>query len=113
MSERQPPECERVERFEIVIRPSALTAGRNEYKREDGTIVHGDASREWTLDESGGMRTLCSSRLHVRWATAGRPSSGTSSPPEVLGCRGLAPVPLVPAPAVFTRAHARARIPPS
>ena len=58
MSERQPPECERVERFEIVydLRPHR---GRNEYKREDGTIVHGDASREWTLDESGGMRTLC------------------------------------------------------
>ena len=29
-----------------------------EYEREDGTTVHGDASGEWTLDESGDLEDV-------------------------------------------------------
>jgi hypothetical protein len=53
MSEQQPPEGERVERVEIVYELLPSAQGRYEYEREDGTIVHGDASGEWTLDENG------------------------------------------------------------
>ena len=38
------------------------THGTHRYELEDGTIVHGDASGEWTLNENGGRwTTSCSS----------------------------------------------------
>ena len=32
--------------------------GTYRYEREDGTIVHGDASGEWRLDENGDLEDL-------------------------------------------------------
>ena len=32
--------------------------GTYRYEREDGTIVHGDASGEWTLDENGDFEDI-------------------------------------------------------
>jgi hypothetical protein len=52
MSEQQPPEGERVERVEIVCELPPSAQGTYEYEREDGTIVHGDASGEWALEEN-------------------------------------------------------------
>ena len=58
MSEQQPPEGERVERVEIAYAPPPSAQGTYEYEREDGTIVHGDASGEWTLDENGDVEDI-------------------------------------------------------
>ena len=63
--------------------------GTYRYEREDGTIVHGDASGEWTLDENGDLRTSSSSPPRARWGTGGRPSSGTPSPRDVLRRWGM------------------------
>jgi hypothetical protein len=58
MSEQQPPEGERVERFEIVYELPPSPQGTYQYEREDGTTVQGDASGEWTLDENGDLEDI-------------------------------------------------------
>ena len=57
MSEHRPPE-ERVERVEIVDELPPSAQGTYQYEREDGTIVRGDASGEWTLNENGGLEDI-------------------------------------------------------
>jgi hypothetical protein len=57
-SDQQPPEGERVERVEIVYELPPSAQGTYEYEREDGTIVHGDASGEWTLDGNGDVEDI-------------------------------------------------------
>ena len=52
MSEQPRPEGERVERIEIVYALRRSAQGTYQYERKDGTIVHADASGEWTLDEN-------------------------------------------------------------
>ena len=58
MTEHQPPEGERVERFEIVYELPPSAQGTYQYERSDGTTVHGDASGEWTLDENGHLEDI-------------------------------------------------------
>ena len=41
------------EAIHIVVGLPAPAHGSYRYEREDGAIVHGDASGEWTLDENG------------------------------------------------------------
>ncbi len=55
-SEQQP--FEGVERVEIVYALPPSAQSTYEYEREDGTTVHGDASGEWTLDESGDVEDI-------------------------------------------------------
>ena len=89
MSEQPPPEGERVERVEIVyeLQPSAQRT--YEYEREDGTVVHGDASGEWALDENGevgGHRPL---RLPTLDGLRAEGHNPTPSPSRALGHWGL------------------------
>ena len=58
MSEKRPPEGERVERFDIVVELPPSAKGTYEYEREDGTIVHDDASGEWTLNDNGDLEDI-------------------------------------------------------
>ena len=58
MSEQQPPEGERVQRVEIVYELPPSAQGTYEYERKDGTIVQGDASGEWILDENGEVEDI-------------------------------------------------------
>ena len=53
MSEHHPPEGEQPELIEIIFELPPLPQGTYQYGREDGTVVHGDASGEWVLDENG------------------------------------------------------------
>ena len=53
MSEQHPPDGERVKEIEIVFELPPSPQGIYQYEREDGTVVHGDAGGEWTLDERG------------------------------------------------------------
>jgi hypothetical protein len=57
MSEKERSD-ERIERFDIVFERPPTTQGTYKYEREDGTVVHGDVSGEWTLDEHGGLADI-------------------------------------------------------
>lgn len=46
------------ERFEIVFEIPPSPEGTNRYEREDGTVIHSDASGEWTLDENGELEDI-------------------------------------------------------
>ena len=61
MSKEQPTRGKTGEQIEIVYELPPSAQGTYQYEREDGTIVHGDASGEWTLDENGEVRTSFSS----------------------------------------------------
>ncbi len=39
-------------------RASSSAEGTYQYEREDGAIVHGDVSGEWTLDKNGDVEDL-------------------------------------------------------
>ena len=60
MSKQRRPDGERpeVEEVEIVFELSPSPQGTSQYEREDGTVVHGDASGEWTLDEHGEVEDI-------------------------------------------------------
>ena len=62
MSEHEPA-GEQPETFHIYTGATTLgeflrRQGTYRYEREDGTIVHGDASGEWTLDENGDFEDI-------------------------------------------------------
>jgi hypothetical protein len=61
MSEQHPRD-ERFEQFDIVYEPQPSSQGTYQYGREDGTVVQGDASGEWTFDEDGRGHRLSSCR---------------------------------------------------
>jgi hypothetical protein len=44
---------EQPHRIEIFYEVPPSPQGTHQYNREDGTVVHGDASGEWALDENG------------------------------------------------------------
>ena len=44
--------------FKVVFELPPSPEGTYRYEREDGTVVHGDASGEWTLDESGDLEDI-------------------------------------------------------
>jgi hypothetical protein len=52
----------------IRLRATTVARGAYERERDDGTIVHGDASGEWTLDEEGEVAGIVffTSPLRVR-----------------------------------------------
>ena len=52
MSKQVRRDRERHKRFKIVYERQPSPRGTHQYEREDGTVVHGDASGEWTLDEN-------------------------------------------------------------
>jgi hypothetical protein len=52
MSKNDPPNGEGAEAIHIVVGLPAPANGTYQYQR-DGTVVHGDASGEWTLDDDG------------------------------------------------------------
>ena len=60
MSEQHPTDGERteVEKVEIFVELPPSPRGTSQYTREDGTVVHGDASGEWTLDEHGEVEDI-------------------------------------------------------
>jgi hypothetical protein len=53
MSGQETPEGEKPEVIEIVLELPPSPRGTYQRKRNDGTVVHGDASGEWTLNEEG------------------------------------------------------------
>ncbi len=54
---KQRPRDDR-EQIDIVVELPPSAQGTCQYEREDGTIVHGDASGEWTLDENGDVEDI-------------------------------------------------------
>ena len=60
MSEQRRPDGERpeVEEVEIFFELSPSPQGTSRVRAEDGTVVHGDASGEWTLDEHGEVEDI-------------------------------------------------------
>jgi hypothetical protein len=60
MSEQRRPGGERpeVEKVEIFVELAPSPRGTSQYTREDDTVVHGDASGEWTLDEDGEVEDI-------------------------------------------------------
>ena len=54
---KQRPRDDR-EQIDIVVELPPSAKGTCQYEREDGTIVHGDASGEWTLDENGDVEDI-------------------------------------------------------
>jgi hypothetical protein len=66
MSEQHPPDGEQVEKVEIVFEFPPSPQGTYQYEREDGTVVHGDAGGEWTLDEDGEVEAIVFS-ASPRW----------------------------------------------
>ena len=55
MRSQEPPEGERPEVINIVFGLPPSPRGAYRCERDDGTIVHGDASGEWILNEEGGV----------------------------------------------------------
>jgi hypothetical protein len=53
MSKQDRLDDERAEAIHIVVGLPASAQGTYEYPRDDGSVVHGDSSGEWTLDENG------------------------------------------------------------
>jgi hypothetical protein len=53
MSKHERLDNAQVERIDILFELPPSAAGTYFYEREDGTVIHGDASGEWTLDEHG------------------------------------------------------------
>ena len=47
-----------VTRAERVFERPPAAQGTYQYEREDGTLVHGDTSGEWTLDEHGDLEDI-------------------------------------------------------
>ena len=60
MSEQRRPDGERteVEKIEIIFELPPSSQGAYERKSEHGTVVHGDASGEWTLDGDGEVEDI-------------------------------------------------------
>ena len=58
MSKQQPPDGERFEKVEIFFELPPSPQGTYQYPREDGTVVHGDASGEWMLGEDGEVEDI-------------------------------------------------------
>jgi hypothetical protein len=53
MSEQDRLDGGQPQKIDIFFELPPSAQGTYQYEREDGTIVHGDASGEWTLDENG------------------------------------------------------------
>jgi len=51
MSSQETPEAEKPEVIGIVVELPASPRGTYQRKRDNGAIVHGDTSGEWTLTE--------------------------------------------------------------
>ena len=58
MSGNERPANERPERTQIFYEIPPSPGGSYQYEREDGTIVHEDASGEWTLEEDGEVEDI-------------------------------------------------------
>jgi hypothetical protein len=72
MTQQHPPEDER-DRFEIIFALPPSPRGTYQYKRADGTSVHGDAGGEWTLGEDGEIDDIV---FFVSPGIGGRPGVG-------------------------------------
>jgi len=53
MSSPETPRREKPEVIDIIFEAPPSPRGAYQRERDDGTIVHGDASGEWTLNEGG------------------------------------------------------------
>ena len=53
MSSQETPEGEKPKVIDIVFELPPSPQGTYQRTRDDGAVVHGDASGEWTLDEEG------------------------------------------------------------
>jgi len=53
MSCHETPDGEEPEVIDIIFEVPPSLGGAYQRERDDGTIVHGDASGEWMLDEEG------------------------------------------------------------
>jgi hypothetical protein len=58
MSKQHRQRGERVQRAEIIFALPPSPQGTHSYERQDGTVVHGDVSGEWTLDETGEIEDI-------------------------------------------------------
>jgi hypothetical protein len=53
VSSQEPPEGKRPGVIDIIFEVPPSLGGAYQRERDDGTIVHGDASGEWMLSEDG------------------------------------------------------------
>jgi hypothetical protein len=53
MSSQEPRQGEKPEVIDLIFERPPSPRGAYQRERDDGTIVHGDASGEWMLDEEG------------------------------------------------------------
>jgi hypothetical protein len=58
MSEQERLDDERIERIVVVYELPPSPQGTYQYEREGGTVVHGDASGEWALDDAGEVEDI-------------------------------------------------------
>jgi hypothetical protein len=58
MSKEDQLDGEQPQRIEILFELPPSPQGTYQYEREDGTVVHGDASGEWALDENGEVEDI-------------------------------------------------------
>jgi hypothetical protein len=55
MSKQHPPDGAQPKLIEIIFARPPSSQGTYQYGREDGALVHGDASGEWRRDENGAV----------------------------------------------------------
>jgi hypothetical protein len=53
MSSQETPDGEKAVVIDLVFELPPSPRGTYQRERDDGTVVHGDASGEWTLNEQG------------------------------------------------------------
>jgi len=71
VSQKEHSGDDRPQKIDIFYELPPSPQGAYQYERDDGSVVHGDASGKWTLDEGGEIEDfvfLASPRLHRRGA---------------------------------------------
>ena len=56
--ETEVSEHEPIEKIDIFFELPPSAEGTYQYERQDASVVHGDASGEWTLDEHGDVEDI-------------------------------------------------------
>jgi len=82
MSSQETPEAEKPEVIGIVVELPASPRGTYQRKRDNGAIVHGDTSGEWTLTGKTKSMTSSSSRHRYGFGEAARSDIGLTRPTD-------------------------------
>jgi hypothetical protein len=82
MSKQRPHHGERVEKAEIIVELPSSPHGTHSYEQPDGTVVHGDLSGEWPLDEDGEVEDIVFFVSPVVCEATPSPTSGRTAGAE-------------------------------